>query len=321
MDKTAELIALQADLPRQARAQQQMSAALAAWQAGASVAPVLAAFDDYAAGTSLGDLPALARLFGDDVSVARSLVDPLVHQFAQVLRTEPFAIVPTRHHSDGLMSTLLLARRGDTVLTLVTVDGASLARQPKPTSACFVAAEEWEVVLSGTGRARLVERRQEGLVTHRLDLVPGLSLGRQSEREALIFDEVDGALVLLRLQRRNSQPRPTHELALEDGRVLHQAAGSPNESRHEVAVALLGRMGRKDAAPLLAEIARDESHGESLRWQALRECLGLDTGTGFWTLTAISRAGSDPLAVPAGALRAQLLETYPQLAEVELCHA
>ncbi|MCW1403938.1 hypothetical protein OKA06_17080 [Novosphingobium sp. MW5] len=31
----------------------------------------------------------------------------------------------------------------------------------------------------------------------------------------------------------------------------------------------------------------------SLRWQALRECLALDTRTGFWTLTAIARSGED----------------------------
>lgn len=321
MDKTAELIALQADLPRQVRAQQAMSAALAAWQTQSAVAGVLAAFRRYADGTALCELPELAGLFGEDAAPARALTDPLLAGLGSELGAEPFATVPLRHHFDGMISTLLLARQGETVLTLVTIDGAALGRRPRPTSACFVPAEEWEIVLAGTGRGRLVERRGAGLAEHRLDLAPGLSLGRQSEREALIFDEVDGALTLLRLQRRSAQLQPTKEISLIDGRMVHQAAGSPSESRHEVAVALLGRMGRKDAAPLLAEIARDESHGDSLRWQALRECLALDTGTGFWTLTAISRAGSDPLAVPAGAMRAQLLEAYPQLAEVDLCHA
>ena len=143
----------------------------------------------------------------------------------------------------------------------------------------------------------------------------------EAGREALLFDQVDGALLMLRLQRRHDLMQPKRAYALEGGALLHQASATPRESRHEVAVALLGKMGRIDAAPLLAEIARDETHGASLRWQALRECLGLDTKSGFWTLTAIARAGADPLAVPAGALRAQLLEAYPQLAEVELCHA
>jgi hypothetical protein len=194
-----------------------------------------------------------------------------------------------------------------------------LAARPAAASVGFAPAEEWEIVLGGTGRGRLVERRGEVLTTHDLDLAPGLALGREADREALIFDRIDGALLLLRLQRRRDMMMPKREFALDDGRLLHQASASPRESRHEIAVALLGKMGRADSAPLLAEIARDESHGDSLRWQAIRECLGLDTRTGFWTLSAIARAGADPLSVPAGALRAQLLETYPQLAEVELC--
>lgn len=58
-----------------------------------------------------------------------------------------------------------------------------------------------------------------------------------------------------------------------------------------------------------------------LRWQALRECLGLDSGAGFAALTGIAQRSDDPLAAPAGALRAQLLEAYPQLAEVNICPA
>jgi hypothetical protein len=215
----------------------------------------------------------------------------------------------------------MLAREGDCLLTLVAIDGAGLASRPQPRSAGFAPAEEWEVVIAGTGKARLVERCGDRIATHGLDLSPGLALGRDGAREALIFDAVDGSLLMLRLQRRHDLMQPKLEISLEDGSVLHRASATPAESRLEIAVAVLGRMGRADAAPVLAEIARDESHGDSLRWQALRECLGLDTRTGFWTLTVIARAGSDPLAIPAGALRAQLLEAYPQLAEVEACPA
>jgi len=78
---------------------------------------------------------------------------------------------------------------------------------------------------------------------------------------------------------------------------------------------LLGKMGRADAAPLIAGMAL-EPGSDGLRWQALRECLGLDTLTGFRTLTEMAGRPDDPLANSAGALRAQLIETYPQLAEV-----
>ena len=108
--------------------------------------------------------------------------------------------------------------------------------------------------------------------------------------------------------------------SLSDGALVHQAAGSPRDSRLELSAALLGRMGRKDAAPLLAAMA--EEHGSAaLRWQALRECLGLDSAAGFVVLCRLSQNAADPLAAHAGALRAQLLETYPQLAGACPCPA
>jgi hypothetical protein len=314
-----EIAALQAQPGLQVHAQVGLVTALASWKEGEAAKDVLAGFDRYARGAPLAEQRALAGLFGEDADRAAGLVAPLVTDFARALAAEPLGVVPLRHFTDGVMSSLMLAREGDSLLTLVAIDGPGLASRPKPRSAGFAPAEEWEVVIAGSGKARLVERCGDRIATHGLDLVPGLALGRDGAREALIFDEVDGALLLLRLQRRQDLMQPKLEVSLEDGAVLHRASATPRESRHEMAVALLGRMGRADAAPLLAEIARDESHGDSLRWQALRECLGLDTQTGFWTLTAIARAGSDPLAIPAGALRAQLLESYPQLAEVESC--
>jgi hypothetical protein len=81
-------------------------------------------------------------------------------------------------------------------------------------------------------------------------------------------------------------------------------------------LALLGRMGRKDAAPAMAAMAR-EAGPENLRWQALREALALDAGEGFRALSGVARAADDPLAMPAGALRAQLVEAHPELLALE----
>ncbi len=316
-----EIAALKADPGRQLRAQKALSTALAAWQEQASVKSILAAFGRYAKGCTLAELPELAALFGDGAVQARDLVAPLIGGLTSALAVQPLGIVPLRHFTDGVTSSLLLAHESDTTLTLVAIDGPGLARRPPPTTACFTHGEEWEVVIAGRGTGRLVERGGEKLTAHPLELSAGLALGREVARETLIFDSVDGALLMLRLQRRQDTALPKRQFSLADGSLVHQASATLRESRLEIAVALIGRMGRKDAVPLLAEVARDESHGDALRWQALRECLALDTGTGFWTLTAIARAGADTLAVPAGALRAQLLETYPQLAEVELCLA
>ena len=80
--------------------------------------------------------------------------------------------------------------------------------------------------------------------------------------------------------------------------------------------ALLGRMGRADAAPVLAELALQQGE-DSLRWQALRECLALDTAQGFAALLSLARNADDPLCAEAGALRVQLVEAHPQLLQLE----
>ena len=131
-----------------------------------------------------------------------------------------------------------------------------------------------------------------------------------------MLHRVAGRLVTLRLHRPDKSIDPVREYALDSGKLLHRAAGTPAESRYELMISLLGRMGRADAAPLLASMALG-ADSPGLRWQAMRECLGLDTATGFAALGTLARRGGDPLAAPAGALRAQLLESWPQLAGLE----
>ena len=80
-------------------------------------------------------------------------------------------------------------------------------------------------------------------------------------------------------------------------------------------MALLNRMGRPDAVPAFTEIARTGS--DHLRWQAMRHCLAMNVRTGFALLGAMARSVDDPLATPAGALRARLIEQYPELLELE----
>ena len=301
------------------RAQERHAAALAAWQAGPDAAPVLEAFAAFAGGAALARCPALAALFGGE-GAAAGFVGSLTEAILPAIAAEPFGHVPLRHQANPASATLLLAQEAGASLTLVAIAGPALARMAPPRSVAFAPAEEWDVVLAGTGEGRLVERLADGgLVQHPLALAPGLALGRDVEREALLVDRVPGSLVLMRLNRRRTGAVPVREHDLASGALIHQAASDPRESRMELAIALLGRMGRADAAPQLAAVALEEGRGESLRWQALRECLGLDTAAGFRALAELARRPGDGLAVPAGALRAQLLEAYPVLSEVESC--
>jgi len=321
MQIAPEIRALIADPVLLDRAQERHREAFAAWQSGPGAA-VLAAFAAFARGTALAACAPLAALFGGIGGAAREFVDSLAAALLPVIAAEPFGHIPLRHQATSASATVLLAQEAGATPTLVTIAGPALARMPAPKSVAFAPAGEWDVVLAGTGEGRLVERRGDGtLAQHPLRLEPGLALGRDVEREALLVDRVPGSLALMRLARRRSGAVPVREFDLASGQLIHQACSDPRESRMELAITLLGRMRRADAAPELAGLALEAGRGDSLRWQALRECLGLDTAAGFRALTTLARCSEDPLALAAGALRAQLLEQYPVLAEVEPCPA
>ena len=60
------------------------------------------------------------------------------------------------------------------------------------------------------------------------------------------------------------------------------------------------------------------------RWQALRECLALDSATGFAALLEVAGQADDPLCVPARNLADSLAAQHPALAQMRedlLCRA
>jgi hypothetical protein len=273
-------------------------------------------------GQSLEDLPLLSALFaaGD---AAETFVSGLTQILLAELARDPLGQSPLRHYVDDALASVTVLRHGTTVLSLQTIDGLALGRAAVPASVRFVPCETWEKVLAGPAaaeRVAIAAGRPGGVDFDRspIDIAPGQVLHRSGQSEALLLRRVPAVLTTLKLQRRTACGDVTREYALDDGTLLHQAAGSPRDSRLELTAALLGRMGRSDAAPLLAAMA-EERGNTSLRWQMLRECLALDTAQGFATLSRIACDSADPLAAHAGALRAQLIETYPQLSGIEPC--
>lgn len=289
------------------------------------MAAVLGELPDYAAGRPLIECPALDALFDESQDVALPLARAFAAAGGRGLGEAPLGYFPMRHFGDGVVSTLLLAHAGTITLSLVAIDGAALAARARPTAVDFRPSEVAERVLAGRAEAELIAYRMLDERRARLDrrpiaLAPGRVVRRDGAAEALLLGTVRGSLVTLRLQRRQAGGGPTREHALADGRLLHQAASNPRDSRLELTMALLRQMGRADAVPPIAALARGEG-SPALRWQALRECLALDTLAGFQALTAIATSPDDPLASNAGALRAQLVETYPQLRGIEPCPA
>lgn len=299
------IAALRQDRGRQRGVQAAMAAACRAWQTEPEVADVLADMATFGDGAHLADCPALAAVFAG-AERAHALVTTLSRRLCAALASEPLGHPPLRHGFDGSSATLLLARAGRAQLVLQAIEPG----ERHFASACYSDAERHELVLAGTARARVVRRRC--FTVHPLALAPGVRLALDVSREALQVLAVEQRLVSLRLHRFAAAPGPSREYSLADGVLLHQSAGSRATSRSEIALALLGRMGRAEAAPAMAAIARAPGD-RSLRWQALRECLALDSAEGFAALSAVANSAADPLARPAAALRAQLVEAYPEL--------
>lgn len=321
-----ELRALRSDDAPQRHAQQALHEAMAAWKAGPDMVALDRDLAQLAAGAEIVDCPMLARLFGGDGEDAMRLAAGFVAAASDALARSQLAHVPLRHFTDGRTSTLLLGRSGPVTLSLVALDGSEIARRPRPRNVSFGPNENWEVILAGQADAELVSASSSGprsvtLSSTLCKLEPGRVSYRNGAEQAQLIHAIAGTLVSLRLQRRSANPAPTREYALADGALVHQAAGSPRASRIELMLALLGRMQCKDAAPQMAALATGSEASAALRWQALRECLALDTGAGFTALCTIAAAGNDPLAAPAGALRAQLIELHPQLLELISCPA
>jgi hypothetical protein len=224
------------------------------------MAALVAELPAYADGLALAECPALAALYDEAEDMALPLARAFAATAARGLAEAPLGYLPLRHFSDGVVSTLLLAHAGPATLSLVAVDGTGLRARPRPTAVDFRPSEVTERVLAGAADAELIVSRSLDEGRARLDrravrLTEGDVIRREGAGEALLLREVAGCLVTLRLQRRRGTGEPTREYALADGRLLHQAASNPRDSRLELMMAVLGRMGREDAAPLMAALA------------------------------------------------------------------
>ena len=309
-----QIAALQSNPALQRKAQAELEAVRNQWLNDEATAIV----DDlvqYGSGAALAECPALADLFRD-ARAAMHLVDTLVGPMIEALSCQPLGHVPLRHQRSDGFTILQLLQKGRATLSLLAYD----AIEQSPTSACFSGGDRHEIVLAGAADMRMltlmeVREGRAAIDCETRRFVAGESISTEGFSQTRVVERVHGRMVLLRLARSDEQPCDSLQYALEDGRLIHRASGSRDESRREMAMALLGRMGRSDAAPLLAELAMEGTR--HIRWQTLRECLALDSLEGFRALSGIAADPEDELASPAGALRAQLLETYPEFSHLE----
>lgn len=316
MHLSAGMEALRGDWPAQRRAHGRMRQAAESWRALPEAQQLKADLARYAEGAALAGCPLLAGVTGD-AAAARAILDRLVGTLCAGLRDEPFGHVPFRHQASRGVVMLQLMQAGGAALTLLAYEAQAAGNAADMVTFCD--AEGAELVLAGEARLRIAELRAEtpqgasiGHASRTLAVGERLLL---SPARARLVESVETGFVILRLARTSASPGPSRSFRLADGALVHRASGNRGESHRELAIALLGRMRRVDAAPLLAELSGEGS--EHFRWHALRECLALDVAQGFAALARIVADPADPLHAPAVALRRQLEQHYPQLRQLE----
>lgn len=307
---------LRRDPAPQQRAQAALERARTAWRSEPQVAALCDELERYGAGAALADCPLLDCLVAD-FAFAHRVVGSLVTRLARRLVGQPLGHVPLRHQYAPGLAVLQLAEAGDATLSLLCYEARPPADAGPAQTVCFDGGERHELCLAGTAEARFFEVLREHPNRADLDcqdrlIVSGDALTFTSRHRTRIVDRPLRRMVMLRLSRGDRVLAPAREYRIVDGALVHRASGDRAESRDEMAAAVLGALGRSDAAPVLAGIARS-SASEHLRWRLLCEALALDTATGFAALTAIAGDVADGLAAPSGALRANLIERHPSL--------
>lgn len=299
------------------------------WRRGPGGARLCDELALFGKGALLADCPSLRALTAGKRAALRIARNELGGAMA-MLRRAPLALYSARHFTNGVMHSLTIAASGRASLSLALIDGAAWQATRVAEADDYVAFQPGELhaaVLAGNAEARLLRNRSDDplradITSQPLSLAPGVTYACDGGRESLAFDRIAGGLVTLRLHRRSDGATPARQYRRATGALVHQAAGEQRDSRAQMIMAVLRAMQRSDAAPELAALSRAGEAGA--RWQALRECLALDSGIGFTELTRVAADPTDPLRAPASALADGLARRHPAFAaarEVALCPA
>jgi hypothetical protein len=272
-----------------------------------------AALVSYGAGAALDAAPALARLMRDHAA-ARALARDFITPVMAALRTEPLAQLPLGHTAAPGIARIRLAQSGRASLAL-----AAYARRAfrQPGSVLFEDGEAHEIVIAGAGEALCHRIGAGGLESRAIPCKPGTRLARGGTQEARQFVAVARPLLVLQLVREPAAPAPSREVSLSDGTLLQRISGSKQASQTMMALAVLGALEHRAALEPMAATARDREAEPDLRWEALRQVLGLEAARGLALLRELAVRGDDALAAPAAQLQRSLLAAQPELALVE----
>jgi hypothetical protein len=293
--------------------QHRTDAALSAWRARSDVSPVLEELAAYGAGTPLSGLSRLSELIGSEAT-ARGFADRFLASLMVALRAEPLAQPRLGCSAAPGVDRVRLGESGRAALTLAVFGCRS---RIAPRSVLFEDCEAHEIVLSGQGQA-ICYHRGNGAIEHAaLDCAPGTRIIRKGMGEARQIVAVSRPLLVLQLTREAPDPQASHEVALPDGGLIKTISASKRDSQRMMALGVLGAIQHRPALDGMERLALDCKEQCDLRWEALRQLLGLDAARGCGVLARVAERLDDALHEPAAKLHRQLLATCPELAALE----
>ena len=82
-----------------------------------------------------------------------------------------------------------------------------------------------------------------------------------------------------------------------------------------MALGVLGALQDHDPMEMMEETALNSTEDLDVRWEAVRQALGLEPSKGLDLLQPLANGKAAPLAEPAKALSLQLLHAQPELRE------
>ncbi|MFZ1742823.1 MAG: hypothetical protein WAT93_08205 [Pontixanthobacter sp.] len=311
MDIDPSILALRRNPASQRRAQSDLEQAKADWLTE-NTDVLLDDLAKYGAGQALQDCSSLRETL-ESYEHAKQLICSWFSGLSQALEQNPLGQIPFRHQYRKGVGVFQLAVNGNATLSLMLYEEQN---HGPAQSICFAGGDCTEIVIAGLGAGRLIEIASESdsaalLRSRDLHFSAGTTMAYSGPSSAKIVDQVCGMMAVLRLSRPPAIPVESREYRISDGALLHRASGDRNESRQQMIIALLGAMRRNDAVPAIE--AKCTGGSASLRWQAVRQLLAMDTARGFAVLGNLANAPEGELASAATALRAQLTAKYPQL--------
>lgn len=293
--------------------QHRVDKALAHWRTSPAVAAALDALAAYGAGAPLADQPALARLV-QSPTAARDFSDDFTMPLIAALRAEPLAQLPLGYSAAPGLARIRLAESGRATLRL-TVFAPTPASSAS--SALFEDCEAHEIVLAGAGQAALYQRTPQGLVPEEIQCRPGTRITRKGAADSRRIIAVTRPLLVLQLTREAAHPEPSREYSLPGGAVVKSISACKRTSQQMMALGVLGALAHRPALGALERLALDKAAVRDLRWEALRQLLGLDTGRGVALLARLAARPDDSLHDPATKLHCDLVAAHPELAVLE----